>query len=218
MERQPITSTDSLGRPTIRKANTMDKHPKLAKLEAMIAEQDAEHERKLAEHEAKVAKITGVCSVADYIEGTTMGETKLDETDGDRRELLDRIAKRMPELNLDQYEVGWHKLPDGHEALVLDGGGMDGGNGMYLANAGDDVTVIGPTAPLAAGGLACVVVDAKGGRRLGGLVRDPLLQDHETTIRPTTSRTRVRGRPGHLLPPARGRAGFLDLSSGHRAQ
>jgi hypothetical protein len=127
----------------------MSKHSKLAKLEAMIAEQDAEHERKLAEHEAKVAKITGGRTIADYIEEMMRSsETNgLDETDADRLELLDRVATRMPELDLSRHEVEWMRLPDGHEALLVDGGGFDGGaHGVTFANVpgSDDVHAFGP--------------------------------------------------------------------------
>jgi hypothetical protein len=37
---------------------------------------------------------------------------------------------------------------------VLDGGGMDGGDGFQIANAGDALTVIGLTAPIAPAGSA----------------------------------------------------------------
>lgn len=58
--------------------------------------------------------------------------------------LLDRIAERLPELDLDDNEVAWHQLPDGAPALLVDGGGLDGGDGMHLVNAGKDVHVVGP--------------------------------------------------------------------------
>jgi hypothetical protein len=52
-------------------------------------------------------------------------------TDTDRVELLDRIADRVPELDLEQHRIDWTELPDGHEALLIDGGGIDGGQGAY---------------------------------------------------------------------------------------
>jgi hypothetical protein len=102
----------------------------------------------------------------------------LDETDGERLELLDRIAARMPDIDLDKYEVAWTKMPDdGSEALVVEGGGIDGGNGFIVITRGDELHVVGPMAPLIPGAIGCVVIDADGGRRLGGLVRDPLAGD-----------------------------------------
>jgi hypothetical protein len=53
----------------------------------------------------------------------------LNETDADRLELLDRIADRCPEIKLEQHEVEWTTLDDGHEALLVNGGGIDGGEG-----------------------------------------------------------------------------------------
>ena len=49
----------------------------------------------------------------------------MDRPDTDRLELLDRIADRVPELDLDQNEVGWTTLEDGHEALLVNGAGFD---------------------------------------------------------------------------------------------
>jgi hypothetical protein len=45
------------------------------------------------------------------------------DPDADRLELLDRLAERLPELDLDQHEIEWRTLEDGHEALLVDGGG-----------------------------------------------------------------------------------------------
>jgi hypothetical protein len=56
------------------------------------------------------------------------------ETDADRLELLDRLADRVPELDLDKHEVEWTTLDDGSEALLVDGGGIDGGSGIFFAN------------------------------------------------------------------------------------
>ena len=52
--------------------------------------------------------------------------TAMNERDTDRLELLDRIAERLPELRLDQHEIAWTTLDDGSEALLVDGGGIDG--------------------------------------------------------------------------------------------
>ena len=45
----------------------------------------------------------------------------------------------VPELDLDQQSVEWTTLDDGHEALLVNGGGIDGGDGAYFANYGEDV-------------------------------------------------------------------------------
>jgi hypothetical protein len=66
----------------------------------------------------------------------------------DRLELLDRIAERVPELDLDQQSIEWTTLDDGHEALLVNGGGFDGGSGAFLVNHGDDVHAVGtPSSP-----------------------------------------------------------------------
>ena len=75
----------------------------------------------------------------------------MDRSDADRLELLDRIADRVPELDLEQNEVEWMTLEDGHQALLVNGGGIDGGPGAYFANAGDDVHVVGSVALLVPG-------------------------------------------------------------------
>jgi hypothetical protein len=49
----------------------------------------------------------------------------VDRSDTDRLRLLDRIECRVPELDLDRHEVEWTTLDDGHEALVVNGGGLD---------------------------------------------------------------------------------------------
>ncbi|MGB6423789.1 MAG: hypothetical protein WBF18_00765 [Solirubrobacterales bacterium] len=96
--------------------------------------------------------------------------------DADRLELLDRLADRMPDLDLDQHEIEWKTLPtDGSEALLIDGGGIDGGSGYFIANAGDDLHVIGSLAPLAPA-VGCVVIDPNGGRRLAEVLPDPLAE------------------------------------------
>jgi hypothetical protein len=41
--------------------------------------------------------------------------------DTDRLELLDRIADRVPELDLGQNAIEWTTLEDGHEALLVNG-------------------------------------------------------------------------------------------------
>ena len=78
-----------------------------------------------------------------------MNTENLDARDTDRIVLLDRIEDRLPHLDLDQQEVEWITLPDGAEALLVNGGGVDGGKGAYFANAGEDVHAVGSLAPLA---------------------------------------------------------------------
>ena len=43
----------------------------------------------------------------------------MDRTDAERLRLLDRIAERVPELDLDRERVEWIELPDGVEVLPL---------------------------------------------------------------------------------------------------
>lgn len=101
--------------------------------------------------------------------------TRLTVRDADRLKLVDRIAERIPELDLAQHSVEWTTLPDddGHEALLIDGGGIDGGNGIYFANYGDDVHAVGSMAPLA-DVVGCIVIRPDGSRYLGRAVPDPL--------------------------------------------
>ena len=79
------------------------------------------------------------------------------DRDRDRLQLLDRIADRVPELDLDQNQVEWTRLDDGHDALVVIGGGSDGGDGAFLANYGDDVHAVGSLAPMIPGSVGCIV-------------------------------------------------------------
>jgi hypothetical protein len=91
--------------------------------------------------------------------------------DTDRLELLDRIAERVPELDLDQDSIEWMTLPDdGHQALLVDGGGI------YFANAGDDVHAVGSLDPLVPGHVGCIVLRPDGSRYLARAVPDPLAQ------------------------------------------
>ena len=87
--------------------------------------------------------------------------------------LLDRLANRMPELNPADQSIEWTTLEDGHQALLVNGGGLDGGNGTYFSNAGEDVHAVGSLAPLAPV-IGCLVIQPDGGRRLAHVVPDPL--------------------------------------------
>lgn len=99
-------------------------------------------------------------------------EPETNETDDDRLLLLDRIASRLPNINLDDHEIAWHQLPDGASALLVDGGGLDGGEGMYLANAGEDVHVVGPIPAIKS--IGAIVVRPDGTRVLAQVTPDPL--------------------------------------------
>jgi hypothetical protein len=94
----------------------------------------------------------------------------------DRLELLDRIAERVPELDLDQQSIEWTTLDDGHEALLVNGGGFDGGSGAFLVNHGDDVHAVGTLDPIVPGHVGCIVIEPGGTRRLARAVPDPLAE------------------------------------------
>lgn len=96
------------------------------------------------------------------------------ERDREQLKLLDRIAERVPELDLDQQAIEWTTLDDGHEALLVNGGGMDGGNGAFFANAGEDLHAYGP---MFAGSIGCVVIKPDRTRILTGVQPDPSAQE-----------------------------------------
>ena len=98
----------------------------------------------------------------------------MNETDADRLELLDRIPERIPELDLDQREGEWTTLDDGHEAQLVDGGGIDGRSGTFFANAGEDLHAVGKLAPIVEGYVGCIVIRLDGGRYVAQAVPDPL--------------------------------------------
>jgi hypothetical protein len=100
----------------------------------------------------------------------------MNERDQDRLVLLDRIAERVPELRLDQHEIERTTLDDGHEALLVDGGGIDGGSGTFFANAGDDLHAVGSMDPLVPGCVGCIVIQPDGSRQLARVVPDPLAE------------------------------------------
>ena len=97
-----------------------------------------------------------------------------DERDADRLELLDRIADRIPDLDLDRQQIEWTTLDDGAEALLVNGGGIDGGNGAYFANAGDDLHAVGSLAPIMGGCLGCIVIRPDASRYVAQVMPDPL--------------------------------------------
>jgi hypothetical protein len=100
------------------------------------------------------------------------------ERDADRLALLDRLAERVPELKLDRHSIEWMTLEDGAEALVVDGGGFDGGSGTFFVNHGDDVHAVGSLAPLAEGCIGCIVIEPSGRRYLAHVERDPMAEQN----------------------------------------
>jgi hypothetical protein len=97
--------------------------------------------------------------------------TTMDDRDDDRLELLDRIADRVPELDLAQHEIEWTTLPDGHEVLLV-----DGWSGGYFVNHGDDLHAYGSLNPIVPGHVGCIVIQPDGTRRLARAVPDPLAE------------------------------------------
>jgi hypothetical protein len=65
-------------------------------------------------------------------------------------------------------------LDDGHEALLGNGGGIDGGNGAYFANHGEDLHAVGSLAPIVDGHIGCIVIRPDGSRYVARAVPDPL--------------------------------------------
>jgi hypothetical protein len=100
----------------------------------------------------------------------------VNRSDADRLLLLDRLAERVPELDLEENEVEWATLPDGHAALLVNGGGLDGGDGAFFANSGDDLHGVGSMAPLVPGHVGCIVIRPDGSRFLARAVPDPLAE------------------------------------------
>jgi len=100
----------------------------------------------------------------------------VDRFDTDRLELLDRMADRVPELDLDRQTIDWTELDDGHQALRVNGGGIDGGDGAYFVNAADDPHAFGSLAPIIEGYISCVVIRLDGSRYITAVQLDPLAQ------------------------------------------
>jgi hypothetical protein len=70
--------------------------------------------------------------------------------------------------------VEWTTLDDGHQALLVNGGGLDGGAGTYFANCGDDVHAVGTLDPIVPGHVGCIVIRPDKTRVLARAVPDPL--------------------------------------------
>jgi hypothetical protein len=60
------------------------------------------------------------------------------------------------------------------EALLVDGGGIDGGQGDYFANQGEDVHAVGSLDPVIEGAIGLIVIQPDGSRYLARVVPDPL--------------------------------------------
>ena len=103
----------------------------------------------------------------------------LNPADAERLRLLDRIADRIPELDLDRERVEWTTLDDGAEALIVNGGGFDGGDGAFFTNVGDDVHSVGSLDPLVPGKVGCIAIKPDGSRQLVAVMTDPLAQADE---------------------------------------
>lgn len=56
---------------------------------------------------------------------------------------------------------------------MIDGGGFDGGNGYFIANAGDDLHVMGTMAPMISRAIGLVAIHADGARELVRVIEDP---------------------------------------------
>ena len=67
--------------------------------------------------------------------------------------------------------------PDGADALLVNGGGIDGGDGVYFANAGEDVHAVGSLGPIVEGYVGCIVIRPETAvRYLARVQPDPLAQ------------------------------------------
>lgn len=63
-------------------------------------------------------------------------------------------------------------LPDGTEALAINGGAVDGGSGALFCNHGDDLHAYGSIMPIAPV-IGCIVIEPDGRRYLAGASADP---------------------------------------------
>jgi hypothetical protein len=90
--------------------------------------------------------------------------TATNNRDADRLVLLDRLTERVPQLDLDRQLVEWRMLPDGHEALLVNGGGIDGGKGAYFRQPLRGRTRRGVAGPLVPGHVGCIVIRPDGSR------------------------------------------------------
>jgi hypothetical protein len=70
-----------------------------------------------------------------------------DQAEQSGLELLDRLAESRSRAR-PRAAFSRTTLDDGSEALLVDGGGIDGGTGGYFANAGEDVHAVGSLDPI----------------------------------------------------------------------
>jgi hypothetical protein len=68
------------------------------------------------------------------------------------------------------------------QAPLVDGGGIDGGNGAFFANAGEDLHAIGSLALIVAGHLGVIVIRPDGSRYVARAVPDPLAPSSRTEL------------------------------------
>jgi hypothetical protein len=79
----------------------------------------------------------------------------------------------FPSSTLIASQSSGSRWGDGHEALLVNGGGIDGGNGAYFANAGEELHAVGSLAPIVEGFIGCIVIKQDGSRYVAP-VPDPL--------------------------------------------
>jgi len=68
----------------------------------------------------------------------------------------------LRKLDLELHSTDWTTLDDGHQALLVDGAGFDGGSGAFFVNHGDDLHAVGSLAPIIDGYVGCVVIRPDG--------------------------------------------------------
>jgi hypothetical protein len=111
------------------------------------------------------------CTAADVT-----GRIVITMSDADRLELLDRIVDRVPGLDLDEHEIEWTTYPDGAQALMIDGVGMDGGHGLHALQLRQRRARGRHAGAAHPGHLGCVVIRPDGRRYLARTMPDPLAQ------------------------------------------
>jgi hypothetical protein len=91
---------------------------------------------------------------------------ELSEQDADRLELLDRLAERVPKLDLDQYSIEWDTLSDGHAVLHV---GCD----TSFANYGEELHALCPLDRILPGLWGLIIINADGSWRIARAVPPP---------------------------------------------
>jgi hypothetical protein len=89
---------------------------------------------------------------------------RLDSCSSHGLRLLPQLASGIGATSqIDADHEGWTRLAHGSEALLVDGGGIDGSTGYFIANApdgSDNLHVIGPTAPPMPGKIGAIAIHA----------------------------------------------------------